>query len=269
MGSLYTALASFLDARHQRGAWQLRIDDIDPPRAVAGSVETILAGLRAHGLLWDDEVVYQSQSTDAFEHARTRRGQSGRLLRCRCTRAELKKTGSCGQLCVNQQHADDAPHSLRVSVDRSLLTDFEDHFLGPQGITVEALPQDFIVKRRDGLFAYQLAAAVDDAQPNFTHIVRGRDLLDSTHRQRYLHSVLGLSSPQYAHVALLCGTDGNKLSKQNAAPEVNLGQAADNLRQCLMLLRQAPPPTSARNPDAILEHAITNWAPPLHPTQHP
>ena len=268
MGSLYTALASFLDARHHLGCWQLRLDDIDPPRAVAGSVERILAGLKAHGLLWDGEVVYQSQSTDAFEHALTQLEQSGRLFRCRCTRADLKKTGSCSQRCVSQQHADDAPHSLRVSVERSLLTDFEDRFLGPQGITVEALPQDFIVKRRDGLFAYQLAAAVDDAQPNFTHIVRGRDLLDSAHRQRYLHSALGLTSPQYAHVALLCDADGNKLSKQNGAPEVNLGRAADNLRQCLIQLRQAPPPASARTPDAILEHAITNWAPPLHLTQY-
>jgi len=156
-----------------------------------------------------------------------------------------------------------------VSVDRSLLTDFDDSFLGPQTITVEALPEDFIVKRRDGLFAYQLAAAVDDAQPNFTHIVRGEDLLDSTHRQRWLHAILGLSSPQYAHVALLHGTDGHKLSKQNGAPEVILGQAADNLRQCLIQLRQTPPPASARNPDAILEHAISNWAPPLHRTQYP
>jgi glutamyl-Q tRNA(Asp) synthetase len=156
-----------------------------------------------------------------------------------------------------------------VSVDRSLLTDFDDSFLGPQTITVETLPEDFIVKRRDGLFAYQLAAAVNDAQPNFTHIVRGEDLLDSTHRQRWLHAILGLSSPQYAHVALLHGTDGNKLSKQNGAPEVNLSQTADNLRQCLMLLRQAPPPASARNPQAILEYATTNWAPPLHLIQHP
>jgi len=156
-----------------------------------------------------------------------------------------------------------------VSVDRSLLTDFDDSFLGPQTITVETLPEDFIVKRRDGLFAYQLAAAVDDAQPNFTHIVRGEDLLDSTHRQRWLHAILGLSSPQYAHVALLHGTDGHKLSKQNGAPEVNLGQTVDNLRQCLMLLQHAPPPASARNPQAILEYATANWAPPLHLIQHP
>ena len=264
MGSLYTALASFLDARHHLGSWQLRIDDIDPPRAVIGSVERILAGLEAHGLLWDGEVVYQSQSADAFERAIKQLGQSGRLFRCRCTRADLKKTGSCGQVCVTQQHTDDAPHSLRVSVDRSLLTDFDDSFLGPQTITVETLPEDFIVKRRDGLFAYQLAAAVNDAQPNFTHIVRGEDLLDSTHRQRWLHAILGLSSPQYAHVALLHGTDGHKLSKQNGAPEVNLSQTANNLRQCLKLLQQAPPPASAQNPQAILDYATANWAPPLH-----
>ncbi len=269
MGSLYTALASFLDARHHLGSWQLRIDDIDPPRAVAGSVERILASLRAHGLLWDGEVVYQSQSADAFERALAQLGQSGRLFRCRCTRADLEKTGTCGQVCVSQQHADTAPHSLRVSVDRSLLADLEDSFLGPQGITVEALPQDFIVKRRDGLFAYQLAAAVDDAQPNFTHIVRGKDLLDSTRRQRWLQSVLGLCSPHYAHVALLHGADGSKLSKQNGAPEVKLGQTADNLRHCLRQLHQAPPPASARNPQDILEHAIANWAPPRHSIQHP
>ena len=269
MGSLHTALASFLDARHHLGSWQLRIDDIDPPRAVTGSVERILAGLKAHGLFWDGEVVYQSQSTNAFERALTQLEQSGRLFRCRCTRADLKNTGSCGQMCVTQQHPDDAPHSLRISVDRSLLTDFDDSFMGPQAITVEALPEDFIVKRRDGLFAYQLAAAVNDAQPNFTHIVRGEDLLDSTHRQRWLHSILGLSSPQYAHVALLYGADGNKLSKQNGAPEVNLGQTADNLRHCLMRLQQATPPASAHDPQAILEHAVANWAPPLPLSQHP
>ena len=174
MGSLYTALASFLDARHHRGSWQLRIDDIDPPRAVAGSVERILAALRAHGLLWDGQVIYQSQSADAFERALAQLWQSGTLFRCRCTRADLKKTGTCGQACVSKQHPDDAAHSVRVSVDRSLLPDFEDTFLGPQVVTVEALPEDFIVKRRDGLFAYQLAAAIDDALPHFNHIVRGR-----------------------------------------------------------------------------------------------
>jgi glutamyl-Q tRNA(Asp) synthetase len=268
MGSLYTALASFLDARHHLGSWQVRIDDIDPPRAVAGSIERILAGLQAHGLLWDGEVVYQSKSADAFERALAQLWQLGRLFRCRCTRADLMRTGTCGQACASQQHADDAPHSLRVSVDRSLVTDFEDTFLGPQDITVEALPQDFIVKRRDGLFAYQLAAAIDDAQPHFTHIVRGKDLLDSTHRQRWLHCVLGLSSPVYGHVPLLYDTDGNKLSKQNGAPEVNLHHAADNLRHCLMQLHQAPPPRSARNPQAIIEHAIANWAPPQRTAQY-
>ena len=267
MGSLYTALASFLDARHHRGSWQLRIDDIDPPRAVAGSVERILAALRAHGLLWDGQVIYQSQSADAFERALAQLWQSGTLFRCRCTRADLKKTGTCGQACVSKQHPDDAAHSVRVSVDRSLLPDFEDTFLGPQVVTVEALPEDFIVKRRDGLFAYQLAAAIDDALPHFNHIVRGKDLLDSTHRQRWLQAALGLNSPHYAHVTLLYGADGHKLSKQNGASEVNLDQAASNLRQCLEQLHQAPPPASARNVQEILEHAIAQWSPPVPSAQ--
>ena len=259
-GSLVAALASFLDARHQGGSWALRIDDLDPPRQVDGSIELITAALQAHGLEWDGPMTYQSLESDRYEHALSQLEQSGWLFRCRCTRATLSAQGACGQGCADRELAADEPHSLRVRFDGEHPHEFDDRFLGPQVLDSEAIPCDFIVKRRDGLYAYQLAAAVGDAQPQFNTIVRGADLLESTYRQRWLQHVLGLEPPHYAHVPVVSDGRGNKLSKQTGAAALNMAFAEQNLRGALSHLDQAPPPESVRSASDILEHAIEHWS---------
>ena len=258
-GSLVAALASFLDARHHHGQWQLRIDDIDPPRAVAGSSDAITKALVAHGLVWSGPILYQSHSSSHYDSALDWLMSSGWLFRCLCTRATLDDSGCCGQHCQEQNISAETPHSLRVKVASERLEGFSDRFLGEQPALAETAPKDFIVKRRDGLYAYQLAAAIDDAKPHFNHIVRGADLLESTHRQRWLQQLLGLEPPSYAHVAVLVDQAGNKLSKQTGAPPLDNNQAEQNLRQCLQHLALPAPPSSARRVPEILDHAAERW----------
>jgi len=259
-GSLVAALASFLDARHFSGDWQLRIDDIDPPRAVAGSVEAITDALSAHGLFWDGPLVFQSASETRYERALQRLTSMGWLFRCICTRATLSERGSCGQGCEYQEISDGEPHSLRVKTHPERLPEFEDRFLGEQSVSADTISKDFIVKRRDGLYAYQLAAAIDDAQPHFTHIVRGADLLDSTYRQRWLQELLKLEAPAYGHVPVVLDEAGHKLSKQTGAAALDSHQPEDNLRAGLRHLGQVAPPRSARRVAEILSHAVEYWA---------
>ena len=258
-GSLVAALASFLDARHHSGQWQLRIDDIDPPRAVAGSIDAITDALLAHGLRWDGPILYQSHSSPRYDSALDKLQSSGWLFRCVCTRATLEADGSCGQRCQDHNIGLETPHSLRVKVAPERLEGFRDRFLGEQPADTETALKDFIVKRRDGMYAYQLVAAIDDAKPQFTHVVRGADLLESTHRQRWLQQLLGLEPPSYAHVALLVDQAGNKLSKQTGAPPLDNSQPEQNLLQCLQHLAQPAPPSSARRVSEILDHAAEHW----------
>ena len=258
-GSLVAALASFLDARHHNGQWQLRIDDIDPPRAVAGSIDAITDALLAHRLRWDGPILYQSHASPRYDSALDKLQSGGWLFRCVCTRATLDADGCCGQRCQDHSIGLETPHSLRVKVVPERLEGFDDRFLGGQRAPNENALKDFIVKRRDGLYAYQLAAAIDDAKPQFTHVVRGADLLESTHRQRWLQQLLGLEPPSYAHVALLVDQAGNKLSKQTGAPPLDNSQPEQNLLQCLQHLAQPAPPSSARRVSEILDHAAEHW----------
>ena len=259
-GSLVAALASFLDARHQGGVWRLRFDDIDPPRAVAGSEQNIVAALRGHGLHWDEPILYQSEHSERYESALQTIWQLGYLFRCICTRTTLSSAGTCGQDCRNADHPGSLAHSLRVRVIPERLRNFTDRFMGEQAVATGGVPADFIVKRRDGLFAYQLAAAVDDALPHVTHVVRGDDLLTSTHRQRWLQQLLGLTSPHYAHAGVVRDHAGNKLSKQTGAEALNVKDAAENLRNALRHLRQPPPPASAKTVIDLLGFAIEHWS---------
>ena len=259
-GSLVAALGSYLDARHHIGYWALRFDDIDPPRQVEGSAEHIMSALTAHGLEWDGPVIYQSSESARYEHALHQLNAAGWLFRCRCSRATLSHQGTCGQECESRDVTLDEPHSLRVRFDATGDHYFEDRFLGPQQIDPGSAPRDFIVKRRDGLYAYQLAAAVDDAQPQFTAVVRGADLLDSTYRQLWLQQLLDLESPRYAHVTVVNDGLGNKLSKQTGAPALVTEHAAQNLRTALSHLKQAAPPDTARRVADILDFATEHWS---------
>ena len=259
-GSLVAALASFLDARHQGGVWRVRFDDIDPPRAVEGSERSIIAALRGHGLHWDEPILYQSERSERYESALQTLWQLGYLFRCICTRTTLSSAGTCGQDCRNADYPATLGHSLRVRVIPERLQNFTDRFMGEQAVATGGVTTDFIVKRRDGLFAYQLAAAVDDALPHVTHVVRGDDLLTSTHRQRWLQQLLGLTSPHYAHVGVVCDHAGNKLSKQTGAEALKVSAAAENLRNALRHLRQPPPPASAKTVIDLLGFAIEHWS---------
>ena len=258
-GSLVAALASFLDARHHNGRWRLRVDDIDPPRAVRGSVDAISEALGAHGLVWDGPTLFQSHFSQHYDRALDQLMTSGWLFRCLCTRATLDANGCCGQHCQDQNISSDAPHSLRVRVQPDRLEGFRDRLMGEQPAGVQTSPKGFIVRRRDGLYAYQLAAAIDDAKPHFTHVVRGADLLESTHRQRWLQHLLGLEPPAYGHVSILVDQAGNKLSKQTGATALNNHTPEQNLRQCLQHLKQTSPPSSARCVKDILDHATSCW----------
>jgi glutamyl-Q tRNA(Asp) synthetase len=254
-GSLLAALASYLDARAHGGRWLLRVEDIDPPREQPGASRAIIDSLRAHGLGWDGPVCYQHTRGNAYDAALETLERKGLLRRCYCPRRVLGPDGACGGRCGGEG---EGPAALRVRVDPAWPTAFEDRFQGPVAAT--ALPEDFVVRRRDGLYAYQLAVVVDDHAQGITDVVRGADLLSVTPRQRYLQACLGYTSPRYAHCPVLLGGDGRKLSKQNHAPPLEDGNAVANLRRALELLAQPPAPAAAATPPALLAHAVRHWS---------
>ncbi|MHA7814972.1 MAG: tRNA glutamyl-Q(34) synthetase GluQRS [Pseudohaliea sp.] len=255
-GSLLAALASYLDARAHGGRWLLRVEDIDPPREQPGASRSIIASLRAHGLHWDGPVCYQHTRGAAYDEALDVLERKGLLRRCYCPRRILGPDGACGGRCGGNG---EGPAALRVRVDPAWPTAFEDRIQGHVAAT--QLPEDFVVRRRDGLYAYQLAVVVDDQAQDISDVIRGADLLSVTPRQRYLQACLGYASPRYGHCPVLLGGDGRKLSKQNHAPPLDDRRAAANLRLALELLGQASPPATAATPSALLEHAVRHWAP--------
>jgi glutamyl-Q tRNA(Asp) synthetase len=257
-GSLVAAVASFLDARAHGGQWHLRIDDIDPPREVAGSSAAIQTSLIRHGLLWDDALLLQSAHQQRYNEALEKLWRTGLLFRCFCTRQTLSASGSCQADCASRSE-DSVAYSLRIRIPSGIRLDFEDRILGTRTGHTSTLPDNFIVQRRDGLVAYQLAAAVDDAQPLYSHVVRGADLIDSTHRQLWLQRVLELAPPEYAHVPVVRDKQGIKLSKQSGAQALDDDQAATNLRRALVHLNQPLPPKKLIVPEDILRFATDNW----------
>ena len=259
-GSLVAALASFLDARATGGQWLLRIDDIDPPRAVAGATERILACLDAHGLRHDGVIRYQSERNSAYDAALTRLAALGHTFHCNCTRRSLAPTGECIADC-GQREADPEPQSsIRIRVPKDWVDTFEDTILGQQQLALGASCRNFILRRRDGLYAYQLACAVDDGAPDISHVIRGADLLASTHRQRWVQTCLGLTPPTYGHLPVLTDSAGNKLSKQTGATALDNRLAAANLRQALASLGQTVPAEHA-TAEQILSTAVRLWSP--------
>lgn len=219
-GSLLAALASYLDARAHEGRWLVRIEDIDTPRVVPGADQVILQQLRALGMQWDEEPVRQSRRLAHYQAAFGRLDRVGSVYGCACTRAELS-AGPYPGTCRHGLPSGRAPRAWRWRVPQGAVS-FNDRWSGPQVQDVAREVGDFILRRADGLWAYQLAVVVDDAAQHITHIVRGADLLDSTARQRLLMEALGASAPATLHVPLLCDAHGYKLSKQNHAPALPL-----------------------------------------------
>lgn len=261
LGSLLTALASWCDARAANGKWLLRIEDIDTPRIQQGAVEHIVAALTHYGLTWDDDVVYQSQRTHLYQQALNTLQQQHAIFWCTCSRSQLAQT----QSAIYNGHCREHHHyrtqaAARLLVPPSTTISFNDGVFGTQHEDISQTVGDFVVFRRDGLFAYQLAVVVDDALQGVTHIVRGADLLDNTTRQIYLQQQLGYNTPYYAHIPLIVNAQGEKLSKQTGATPLTFDNPSPILWQLLRLLGQNPPNALQSNPkEAILAWAVNNW----------
>lgn len=263
-GSLLAAVASYLDARKAGGRWLVRIEDIDPPREQPGAADEIVAALDAYGFEWDGPVLYQSDSAEAHREARAQLDAAGLLYRCGCSRRDLADAprGPLGIIypgtCRDGSAAGEA--ALRVRTNDEPL-EFADRLQGRQSTRLESESGDFVVLRRDGLVAYQLAVVVDDHLHGITDVVRGIDLMDSTPRQIWLQRCLGYSTPRYAHIPVAVGADGSKLSKLTGAAPLPLDVAiSEYLLGALHALRQAPPEALGRASIAeIWAWATAHW----------
>lgn len=243
-GSLVAAVASYLDARHNDGVWLVRMEDLDPPREVEGAAPRILRSLEAHGLYWDDAVLYQSTRLEAYASVLDDLQKRDLVFPCCCTRATLGPGGSCGRRC--DPGADDHC-SVRMSLDTG----------------IETTPNDVVLKRKDGLFAYALAVVVDDAWQRISHVVRGEDLLAQTSAQQQLHRIIGNRPPQFAHIPVLRDAQGNKLSKQAGASALDDRQPLRNLRAALAFLRQPAATADTASATQLLELAAEQWRRPI------
>ena len=263
LGSLLTALASYLDARAHQGQWLVRIDDVDPYRARRGADDRILFGLEALGLSWDGPVARQSQRLERYRNALETLAKRGLIYACTCSRKTLADPGNQGiypGTCRKRPPAAQPDgHALRLVVpDRSIR--FKDRIQGPVAQDLAREVGDFILFRRDQAFAYHLATVVDDADRRITDIVRGHDLLESTPRQIHLQELLALPTPQYAHTPILTDASGRKLSKRTLAPEAETRYPGKILCQLLRWLRLAPPDELMKAPPVeILDWAIPRW----------
>ncbi len=258
-GSLIAALGSFLQARAQQGRWLVRIEDIDPPREMAGAAGLILHTLEAYGLEWDGEVMYQSDRHDRYDQIIEQLYQAGDLYWCRCTRREIMAAGGlysghCRPLGLT---AEGCAARLR---QHQPVYHFDDRLQGHIAVSAALAEEDFIIRRRDGLYAYNLAVVVDDMDCGITEIVRGADLLEPTVRQIALYQTLGAPVPDWVHLPLAVLADGNKLSKQNHAPALALDEVRPDLWQALHFLGQCPPPELMTSRiDEIIGWGIANW----------
>jgi glutamyl-Q tRNA(Asp) synthetase len=261
LGSLTTAVASYLEARTRGGRWLLRIEDVDSTRTVAGAADEILHTLTSLGFEWDGPVIYQCQRTSTYLAALARLQLSGQIYECGCTRSMLAESGAAGGYPGTCRAGAQgiAPYALRLRVDETASEQIEDGVRGHCSFDLRTLG-DPVLRRRDGLIAYQLAVVVDDAEAGITHIVRGADLLESTAWQRCLQRALGLPTPLYTHVPLVMDADGAKLSKSRQAVTPNASRAEPWLYQALQLLRQQPPAALRFAPASqIWQWATHNW----------
>lgn len=258
-GSLVAALASWLDARAAGGSWLLRMEDIDPPREAPGAQSAILKTLESYGLEWDGEIVYQHDRHAAYAEVIERLFRQGLAYACTCSRKQLEGyNGIYPGLCRNLCHPrEDAAIRLRVP---ELIYSFTDRVQGRFEQHLGREVGDFVIQRRDGLYAYQLAVVLDDAWQGVTDIVRGADLLDNTPRQLYLQELLGLSQPRYLHVPLITQPDGHKLGKSYRSEPLPPEQAAPLLLRALRALGQPTDPAMASaSPHDVLRHATGHW----------
>lgn len=266
-GSLLAAVASYCDAQFNRGKWLLRIEDLDRPREIAGAADTILQQLDAFGFEWDAEIMYQSQRNSYYQAALNILQTQQLIYPCTCTRKEIADSSNLigidgfiyPKTCLNQAIKKNTACALRIRVNSAGIT-FDDAIQGAIIQDIQNAVGDFVLKRADGLFTYQLAVVVDDAEQGVTHVVRGADLLNSTPRQIYLQQQLNLATPHYAHIPIARNAAGEKLSKQTLAKSIDITLAAQQIWQALQFLGQQPPADlqSARLQE-VWQWAIAHW----------
>lgn len=259
-GSLIAALGSYLQARSKQGQWLVRIEDIDPPREVPGAAATILRQLEHYGLEWDGEVLWQSQRHEAYRAALSWLHQQGLSYYCTCTRSRIQQIGGfydghCRTLNHGPNNA-----ALRFMQHHPVLS-FEDKLHGTLIADEQLAREDFIIHRRDGLFAYNLAVVVDDNYQGVSEIVRGADLIEPTVRQISLYQQFGWTVPDYVHLPLVLNENGAKLSKQNHAPALPQGDPRPVIHAALAFLNQ---PEIAHWQDLTLNElfhqAVQTWS---------
>ena len=268
-GSLVAAVGSYLDARAHGGEWLLRMEDLDTPRNVPGAADGILATLEAYGFEWDGPVLWQSTRFAAYAAALERLIAAGLAYGCACSRKEIGDSGSHPAVdgglaypgtCRNGLPAGRAARAWRLRVDDTA-TGFVDRLQGSVVQHLESDVGDFVLRRADGLFAYQLAVAVDDEFQAISDVVRGADLLASTPRQIWLQRCLGYATPRYAHLPVASNAAGEKLSKQTLAPALEAGQAGPTLVRALNFLGQRVPAQLATAPPAeVWAWALAHWS---------
>jgi glutamyl-Q tRNA(Asp) synthetase len=268
-GSLVAAMASYADARAARGEWLLRIEDVDGPRSRPGAAGAILAALERLGFEWDGPVWQQSERTASYDEALEQLRATGHVYACACTRAE--RAGDLASLIGERVYpgvcrdgigpaiAARKRRAFRVRVDASPIT-FVDRLYGPQRQTLASDVGDFVVRRSDGLYAYQLAVVVDDAAQSITDVVRGADLLASTPRQIFLQRLLGVASPRYLHVPVAVDAQGRKLSKETGAAALPAG-ALSTLLTAWQFLEQPVPDDAPQSVAEFWSWAHASWRP--------
>jgi len=254
-GSLIAAVGSYLAAKSVAGQWLLRIEDIDPPREVAGSAKRIISDLAWLGMHPDEPVLYQSKRLPAYHAALERLLASDHAYPCICTRKDLPASGIYPGTCRNGIPHGREPRVIRLRMDGGNST-FSDRIQGHISESAENIG-DFIIRRADGLIAYQLAVVVDDAFQQVSEVVRGADLLESTHRQIYLQKALGLAQPAYTHLPVAVGVDGKKLGKRLQTDPFRHEDPVRLLRSALGFLGQQPP--AGLSLDGLWRWAIANW----------
>jgi glutamyl-Q tRNA(Asp) synthetase len=254
LGSLSAALGSWLFARQAGGAWLVRIEDLDPPREVPGAAQQQLQSLAGFGLLPDGPVLFQSGRGEHYAAALATLAAAGEAFECFCTRGDLAATGGIHRGCVARPSGRRAAWRLRVPEGPIA---FHDRIRGAQSQDLRAEVGDFVLRRSDGYWAYQLAVVVDDALQGITEVVRGADLLDSTPRQLLLQRRLGLPQPAYAHLPLLLDERGHKLSKSMRSLPVDAADPLPALRLAWSALGQEPSVLAGGGPvPALLERAL-------------
>ena len=267
-GTLVAAVGSYLEAKSHDGEWLIRIENLDTPREISGASSEILRTLESLEMEWDHDVVYQSKRNSVYQTTLAILDEYGVIYPCTCTRREIADSsitgvsgpvypGTCRSNLLNKKQIG----ALRVITDNSLVK-FKDALRGQISQRLESETGDFVLRRADGIYAYQLAVVVDDAEQGITHVVRGADLLDSTPRQIYLQKLLGYPILEYMHLPVVVNNQGKKLSKQNLATPLDISNPVAQLIATISFLGQEPPTELLKNSiSSFWEWAVKNWCP--------